>query len=64
MKCRICGGAMESRITDLPFKLADTAIVIVQATPVFQCCQCGENELEHSAMQHQEAVEFIAGFEA
>jgi hypothetical protein len=31
MKCRICGGVMESRITDLPFKLGDTAIVYRQS---------------------------------
>ena len=50
MECRICGGAMENRITDLPFELSDTSIVIVRALPVLQCCQYGETELEHSAM--------------
>jgi hypothetical protein len=41
---------MESRITDLPLKLSDTYIVIVKALPVLQRCQCGETELENSAM--------------
>ncbi|MFZ0592192.1 MAG: type II toxin-antitoxin system MqsA family antitoxin [Bryobacteraceae bacterium] len=50
MRCRICGGAMERRITDLPFKLSDASIVIVKALPVLQCRQCGETELENSTM--------------
>jgi len=50
MKCRVCGGAMDERITDLPFKIGDTSIVIVRALPVLQCRQCGETELENTAM--------------
>lgn len=43
-------GAMEARVTDLPFKIGDTSIVIVRSLPVFQCRQCGESELESIAM--------------
>ncbi len=50
VKCRICGGAMEQRVTDLPFKIGDTSIVIVTSLPVLQCRQCGEAELESEAM--------------
>jgi YgiT-type zinc finger domain-containing protein len=50
VKCRICGGAMEERVTDLPFKIGDTSIVIVRSMPVLQCRQCGEAELENVAM--------------
>ena len=50
MNCRICGGAMEERVTDLPFKVGDTSIVIVRSLPVLQCRQCGEIELENVAM--------------
>jgi YgiT-type zinc finger domain-containing protein len=50
MKCRVCGGAMEQRVTDLPFKIGDTSIVIVRALPVLQCRQCGETELDNMAM--------------
>ena len=50
MNCRVCGGAMEERVTDLPFKVTDTAIVIVRALPVLQCRQCGETELDNTAM--------------
>ncbi len=50
MNCRVCGGAMEERVTDLPFKIGDTSIVIVRALPVLQCRQCGETELQNVAM--------------
>jgi YgiT-type zinc finger domain-containing protein len=41
---------MECRITDLPFKVGDTAIIIVKALPAFVCTQCGETELESAVM--------------
>ena len=37
-------------MTDLPFKIGDTSIVIVRSLPVLQCRQCGETELEGVAM--------------
>ena len=51
MNCRICAGKLESRITDLPFKLADSCIVILKSLPVLQCRQCGETELEQATME-------------
>ena len=56
MKCRICGGSLEARVTDLPFKVGDTAIVIVRALPVFQCSQCGETELDNAAMSRVDQI--------
>jgi YgiT-type zinc finger domain-containing protein len=56
MKCRICGGLLEARVTDLPFKIGDTAIVIVRALPVFQCGQCGETELDNVAMSRVDQI--------
>lgn len=41
---------METRVTDLPFKLGDFSIVILKALPVLQCRQCGDTELEHDTM--------------
>jgi YgiT-type zinc finger domain-containing protein len=51
MRCRVCGGALEKRVTDLPFKIGDTAIVIVRALPVLQCRQCSDTELEDTEMK-------------
>lgn len=50
MRCRMCGGVMEARITNLPFKVGNFSIVILKAIPVLQCRQCGEAELEHQTM--------------
>jgi YgiT-type zinc finger domain-containing protein len=50
MRCRICGGLLESRVTDLPFKIGDSSIVILSSLPVLQCRQCGDTELEQSTM--------------
>ena len=50
MKCRICGGRQERRITDLPFKTGELSIVIIKSLPVLQCGQCGDAELENDTM--------------
>jgi YgiT-type zinc finger domain-containing protein len=50
MRCRICGGLLEARVTDLPFKIGDYSIVILRALPVLQCRQCGDAELEQVTM--------------
>jgi YgiT-type zinc finger domain-containing protein len=41
---------MEAQITDLPFKVGDSSIVILSSLPVLQCRQCGETELEQATM--------------
>lgn len=46
MRCRICGGLLESRVTDLPFKIGDSSIVILRSLPVLQ----GDTELEQATM--------------
>jgi YgiT-type zinc finger domain-containing protein len=56
MRCRICGGLLENRITDLPFKLGDTSIVIVKGLPVLECLQCHETELEQAVMERVEKL--------
>jgi hypothetical protein len=35
MKCRTCGGTMETKSTDLPFKVGESAIVIIKDSPSF-----------------------------
>ncbi len=50
MRCRVCGGLLEARVTDLPFKIGDSTIVILKALPVLQCRQCGDTELEQGTM--------------
>src|SRR5207249_2749016 len=56
MGCRVCGGLLERRVTDLPFKIGDSSIVILKALPVLQCRQCGDTEVEHETMLRVEQV--------
>lgn len=56
MRCRLCGGLLENRVTDLPFKIGDSSIVILKALPVLQCRQCGEVELQQATMVRVEEV--------
>jgi len=59
MRCRVCAGLLERRVTDLPFKIGDSSIVILKALPVLQCRQCGETELENTTMLRVD--ELLAG---
>lgn len=59
MRCRVCGGMTEPRVTDLPFKVHDSSIAILKSVPVLQCIQCGDTELEQVTMKRVE--ELLAG---
>ena len=50
MICRLCGGTMEDRVTDVPIKVGDTNIVIVKGLPDIQCSQCHEYVLADTVM--------------
>lgn len=54
MKCHVCGGLLESTVSDLPFNLAARRVVIVREVPVLQCRQCGAYLIEDTVMQRVE----------
>lgn len=56
MKCSVCGSKLRSTITDLPFKVSDTAIVILKDLPVLQCDNCTEYLLEDAVMSRVEDI--------
>ena len=56
MKCYLCGGTMESQISDMPFKLSSKTIAILKDLPVLQCNNCGEYAIEDSIMEKVEAL--------
>lgn len=56
MRCRVCGGLLEERVTDLPFKIGESSIVVLKALPVLQCRQCGDTELADQTMRRVEQV--------
>jgi YgiT-type zinc finger domain-containing protein len=62
MKCRVCVGLLEHRVTDLPLKIGDSSIVVLKTLPVLQCRQCGEIEMEDQTMRRVDQV--LAGVDA
>lgn len=51
MKCSVCGTELQPAQTDLPFKVQDTAIVIVKDLPVLQCRTCPQYLLEDGVLK-------------
>jgi len=56
MKCHLCGSKLEPLITDLPFKINDTSIVILKSMPILQCENCGEYLIDDSVMSRVEEI--------
>jgi YgiT-type zinc finger domain-containing protein len=56
MKCHVCGSRLELLVTDLPFKVSETTIVILQGLPVLQCDNCSEYLLEDAVMSRVEEI--------
>lgn len=56
MKCHVCGSPLVPGVTDLPFKLSETTIVIVKGLPVLQCEGCSEYALEDGVMERVDAI--------
>ena len=56
MRCTSCGAAMNQAHTDLPFKVARHAVIVVRGVPVFECQSCPEYLIADSAMERIEDV--------
>jgi YgiT-type zinc finger domain-containing protein len=56
MTCHICGGQLEKIVTDLPFKVDDSRIVIIKNVPVLQCRNCSEYVIEDAVMEKIDAI--------
>jgi len=56
MRCSVCGSKLKPLITDLPFKVSETSIVILKGLPVLQCDNCREYLLDDSVMSRVEEI--------
>ncbi len=56
MKCHVCGDEMISIVTNLPFKISDTSIVILKDIPVFQCKSCNEYLLQDNVLAQVDKI--------
>ena len=56
MKCHTCGSKMKSIITNLPFKVNETTIVILKDLPVLQCDSCSEYLLDDPVLKRVDEI--------
>ena len=56
MKCTTCGARMTRVVSDLPFKTADHAIVILKNLPVLQCDNCTEYLIEDEVLSRVDEI--------
>ena len=56
MICHNCGGNLNNLITDLPFKLNNSNIVIIKGLPVLQCENCNEFVIEDEIMEKVDSI--------
>ena len=54
VKCHVCGGRLEPTISDLPFCLGPTSIVVIKKLPVLECSNCTEFSIEDPVMEKVE----------
>ena len=56
MRCGICGGQLTRVRTDLPFKVRDTAIVMLKGLPVLQCGHCPQYLIEDAVLAQVDEI--------
>lgn len=56
MRCTVCGADLRTTNTDLPFKVSDTAIVILKSLPVVQCVKCPEYLIEDEVLRRVDEI--------
>lgn len=56
MKCHVCGSNIKSIVTNLPFKVNETTIVILKDLPVHQCKNCNEYLLDDPVVKRVDEI--------
>lgn len=56
MRCTLCGAELRTTKTDVPFKVRDSAIVIVKSLPVAQCVKCPEYLIEDAVLRRVDGI--------
>jgi YgiT-type zinc finger domain-containing protein len=64
VKCTVCGAALQATRTDLPFKVRETAIVILKGLPVLQCRSCPEYLIEDTVLGRVDEILASLGSQA
>jgi len=56
MICHKCGGILKEAITDRPFKVGQSSVVIIKKMPVFQCQNCYEYLIEDDVLKKVDQI--------
>ena len=56
VQCSVCGGELIREMSDLPFKVSDTSIVILKGLPVIQCARCPEYLIEDEVLRRVDEI--------
>jgi YgiT-type zinc finger domain-containing protein len=56
MKCQVCGSKMTQVITNIPFKVDQSTIIILKDLPVRQCDGCTEFLLDDPVMKRVDEI--------
>jgi YgiT-type zinc finger domain-containing protein len=56
MKCHVCGSKMTQVVTNIPFKVDQSTIIILKDIPVFQCDGCAEFLLDDPVMKRVDEI--------
>ena len=56
MKCHVCGGRLKPSVSDFPFRLSTTTIVVIKQLPTLECADCSELSIEDPVMEKVESL--------
>lgn len=51
MNCHVCGTSMTRIVSDLPFRVNRSVMIILRDLPLMQCIECGAYAFEERVME-------------
>ncbi len=51
MKCHVCGASMTRVVSDLPFRVNRSVMIILRDLPLLDCSECGAYAFEERVME-------------
>jgi len=51
MKCHVCGNSVTRVVSDLPFRVNRSVMIILRDLPLMECSECGAYALEAMVME-------------
>lgn len=51
MKCHVCGTSMTRVVSELPFRVNQSVMIILRDLPLLECTECGAYAFEEKVME-------------